>query len=82
MSELEQFKEELLRDLRVEMMSIHLGDDYIISEEEAARLLGISAKTLYRMRRAGDIHAGVIANKPRYSLGQIRRLMRETVRPH
>lgn len=81
MSNLDEFKEELIRDLRVEMMSIHLGDDFIISEEEAARLLGISSRTLYRMRKAGEVHAGAIAGKPRYSLGQIRRLMRETVRP-
>ena len=78
---LEQFRERLLTDLRVELMAMHLGDDYIISEEEAARLLEISTRTLYRMRKAGEIHAGVIAGKPKYSLGQIRRFMRETVRP-
>lgn len=78
---LDQFREQLLSDLRVEMMAIHLGDDYIISEEEAARLLGVSSRTLFRMRKAGDVHAGAIAGRPRYSLGQIRRLMRETVRP-
>lgn len=71
------FKEELIRDLRVEVLALSLGEDLLIDEEEAARLLKISQSKLRKMRAAGEIRCGFIGDKPRYSLGQIRRYMRE-----
>jgi len=70
------FKDDLKAELRIELMALHLGDDRVVSEEEAAGLLGIHPKTLAKMRRAGEIPAGYIGTSPRYTLGQIRALMR------
>lgn len=76
------FKEDLKAELRVELMALHLGDDRVISEEEAAGLLGVHPKTLAKMRRAGEIPAGYIGTSPRYTLGQIRALMRAVGNGH
>ncbi|GIV82246.1 MAG: hypothetical protein KatS3mg051_1600 [Anaerolineae bacterium] len=75
--DLKALRETLLADLRVELMALHLGDDKLVTEPEAAALLGVHPKTLARLRRAGQIPAGYIGTSPRYSLGMIRRLMRE-----
>jgi hypothetical protein len=75
-SDWQAFKEDLKAELRVELMALHLGDDRVISEEEAAGLLGLHPKTVAKMRRAGEIPAGYIGTSPRYTLGQIRALMR------
>ena len=72
----QQFKAELLSELRVELMALHLGDDMTVSEEDAARLLGVSRRTVKRMADAGEIPRGYVGRDPRYSLGMIRRLMR------
>ncbi len=80
--DLQAFKEDLKAELRVELMALHLGDDRVISEEEAASLLGVHPKTLAKMRRAGEIPAGYIGTSPRYTLGQIRELMRAVGNGH
>ena len=74
--DLQALETRLLGKLRVELMSIHLGDDMTLTETEAARLLGIHPKTLSKMRLAGEIPAGYLGISPRYALGQIRALMR------
>lgn len=73
--------EAIVAAVRAERIENYLGDDSLLTEEEAARLLGVSSRTLFRMRKAGEVHCGMIAGKPRYSLGQIRRMARDTVRP-
>lgn len=78
--DVEAFRRQLLNDIRQEVIAGLLCEDYILTENEAANLLQISKRTLLRMRNAGEVHCGFLAGKPRYSLGQIRRLMRETVR--
>ncbi|MFQ5570982.1 MAG: hypothetical protein ACE5G0_14985 [Rhodothermales bacterium] len=71
-----ELKDALTRELRVELWALHLGDDLLITEEEAARLLGIHPKTLGKMRLAGEVPAGYLGVSPRYTLGQIRAMMR------
>lgn len=63
--------------LRVELAALHLGDDRVVSEEDAAELLGVSLRTLRQMRADGKITAGAIGRSPRYGLGMLRRIMRE-----
>ncbi len=74
--DLRAFKSDLLRELRTELLALHLGDDMTVTEAEAATLLGLHPKTLSKMRRAGEIPAGYLGTSPRYTLGQIRALMR------
>lgn len=78
-TDLKQFKDELLRDLRIQMLSLHLGDDYVVDEFEAARLIGVSYKTLYRKRKEGKIRSGILGGKHMYSIGMIRRIGRDIV---
>ena len=75
-----RFKQELLADLRVELMALHLGDDALVDKQVAAVLLGISSRQLERLMKAGEIAFGRIGGSPRFSLGQIRRYMRDTIR--
>ena len=75
----EQLKEELLPQLRAELISLHLGDDAILSEESASQIIGVSVRTLRRLRAAKEIPYGSIGNKIFYSVGQIRRFSRERV---
>ena len=72
--------EELVRRLRLELLAVSLGDDALMTEEEAAHLLDVHPKTLYRLRSSGELQAGFIGNSPRYSLGQIRRFSRELMK--
>ena len=75
-SHIEQILTELAA-LREEIRSVQMGEDALLTEEEAARLLDVHPKTLYRLRQSGQIAAGYIGTSPRYSLGQIRRFARE-----
>ena len=75
-----KFREELLTELRVELIALHLGDDALVNKEVAATLLGISSRQLERLMKAGEIAFGKIGDSPRFSLGQIRRYMRDTIR--
>ncbi|HEX7072190.1 MAG TPA: helix-turn-helix domain-containing protein [Rhodothermales bacterium] len=68
-----------LAALREEIRGVQMGEDALLTEEEAARLLGIHPKTLYKLRSTGQIRAGYINSSPRYSLGQIRRFAREVM---
>lgn len=77
--DIHELEERLVKRLRVEMAAISLGDDRLLREEEAAELLRIHPKTLANMRRAGEIEAGYLGTSPRYSLGTIRRMMREVI---
>lgn len=70
-------EDRIVSRLRVEVAAIHLGDDRVVSEPEAASLLGVHPKTLASMRRSGEVPAGYLGRSPRYSLGVIRRMMRE-----
>lgn len=67
----------LVSRLRVELSAMHLGDDRLLTEADAARLLNIHPKTLAAMRLAGEIPSGMIGRSPRYALGVIRRYCRE-----
>lgn len=75
--EIQDLEDRIVSRLRVEMAAISLGDDRLLREEEAAELLRIHPKTLANMRRAGEIECGYLGVSPRYSLGTIRRIMRE-----
>lgn len=70
----------LVARLRVELSAMHLGDDRLLTEADAAALLGVHPKTLAAMRHAGEIPAGMIGRSPRYALGVIRRYAKEVVR--
>ena len=48
-NDLKELKQEILSELRVELVAIHLGDDLLVCEEEAARLLGIHPRTIQRI---------------------------------
>lgn len=80
-ADLTAFKADLLKDLRMELISLHLGDDYLLELDEAARLLGCSVRKLYRLNEDNTIYIGHFGSSPRLSLGQVRRLMRESVTP-
>ena len=75
--DLQALEERMVNRLRAELMAIHLGDDMVISEAEAAQLIGIHQKTLYKMRAAGEVPHGMIGRTARYSLAQVRQIMRD-----
>ncbi len=80
-----RLEERLLARLRVELMALHLGDDATVTEEEAARLLETSTRTMRRLRDEDELPYGKLGKSPRYSLGVLRRFMRrlarETINP-
>ena len=76
--ELDQITDAVTSRLRVEMAALQLGDDRLLDEAEAAQLLGIHPDTLGRMRRAGEVSCIFVGRYPRYSLGIIRRLARQS----
>ena len=80
--DLNDLRAALLQELRVELMALHLGDDRTVTEAEAASLLGLHPKTLAKMRRAGEVPAGYLGTSPRYTLGQIRAMMRQIGNGH
>ncbi|GIV82724.1 MAG: hypothetical protein KatS3mg051_2095 [Anaerolineae bacterium] len=51
--DLKALRKTLLADLRVELMALHLGDDKLVTEPEAAALLGVHPETLARLLLAG-----------------------------
>lgn len=75
--ELRELEDRIVHRIREEMIGAALGEDRLVTEEEAAHILGISSKELSRKRLAGEIPAGYIGRSPRYSIGVLRRYSRE-----
>jgi hypothetical protein len=65
-----------LTELRKQVREEILGDDALMTEDEAAKALRISRRKLQDMKRAGEITCGYIGGKPLYSIGMIRRYSR------
>ena len=74
--ELNELREQLLSDLRVEMMAMHLGDDRLVGTYEAAELLDVSPRTVQRWHRDGKIGGVKTGKGLRMSLGQLRAFSR------
>lgn len=82
----EAMERRMLGRLRAELMALQLGDDHVMTEAEAAQLLGVSDRTMRRLREEEELAAGKIGRSPRYSLGTLRRFARriatDTVHPY
>lgn len=77
MSKLDDMRQKLLSDLRVEIMAMHLGDDRLVGTYEAAQLLDVSPRTVQRWHKAGKIGGVQTGKGLRMSLGQLRAFSRK-----
>lgn len=68
--------EEIKAIVRQALIRDALGEDALMTEQEVADYLETSKKTVERLRKAGELTGGYIGDKPRYSLGQVRRFSR------
>lgn len=65
------------RAVQLAQLQAALGDDQIISRDEAAKLLSVHPKTLQRYERDGTLpKAGLLGGTPVYTLGVIRAISR------
>ena len=77
MNDLDDMRQKLLSDLRVEIMAMHLGDDRLVGTYEAAQLLDVSPRTVQRWHRDGKIGGVKTGKGLRMSLGQLRAFSRK-----
>ena len=75
--EMHELREQLLHDLRVELMAMHLGDDRLVGTYEVAEILDVSPRTVQRWHRDGKIGGVKTGKGLRMSLGQLRAFSRK-----
>jgi DNA-binding NtrC family response regulator len=77
--QIKRLEERIISRFRSEAIAAALGDDRLVTEGEAAEILGISPKELSRKRLAKEIPSGYIGRSPRYSIGILRRFSASVV---